>query len=191
MELQTYYTIFNAVSPISKVDFELITQHLRERKVKKGTFLVNPGDVQQHCYFVLEGVLMSYFDNSDKIHVQAFAYPPDLAAVPESFLKQNQSPVFLQCMSDVTVMELSYAKLQEALQASHALERLFRLMTESVLIGILQRHTELRTKSIEERFRSFSKRSPHLFQLIPQKYIASYLNIDPTNFSKLYNTIKI
>ena len=43
----------------------------------------------------------------------------------------------------------------------------------------------------ESRFKKYTKRSPHLLNMIPQKDIASYLRIDPTNFSKLINTIKL
>jgi CRP-like cAMP-binding protein len=191
MDSSFYFELLNKVSPVSAADFELISAHLKERPFRKNEILINPGDIQQSCYFMLEGVLMSYYDSGSKIHVQAFAYPPDLVAIPESFLQQNPSPHFLQCMNDARVLELPYDKFQHALSLSHALERVFRLMTERVLIGILKRHTELHSMSIEERFRSFTKRSPHLLQLVPHKYIASYLNIDPTNFSKLYNAIKI
>ncbi len=72
-----------------------------------------------------------------------------------------------------------------------ALETLFRKATEQILIGVLQRHYELMAFTIEERFRAFMKRSPHLLNMVPHKDLASYLRIDPTNFSKLLASIKI
>ncbi|MBI3135142.1 MAG: Crp/Fnr family transcriptional regulator [Bacteroidetes bacterium] len=191
MNVLSYYERFNSLSPLSKADFALIGDHLRERSFKKGETIITPGMIQQNCYFMLTGVIMSYYDSDTRIHVQAFAYPPDIAAIPESFIGQKPSPHFLQCMRDSTVLELSHTHLQEALNQSKALERLFRLMTEHLLVGVLTRYTELHALSMEERFRAFTNRSPHLLQLVPHKYIASYLNIDPTNFSKLYNTLKI
>ncbi|MDZ7645793.1 MAG: hypothetical protein U5K54_00700 [Cytophagales bacterium] len=73
---------------------------------------------------------------------------------------------------------------------SQNIERLFRKMTEALLAGIINRHIELQSLSIEERYKTFCQRSPHLLQLVPHKFIASYLGIDPTNFSKLYNKVK-
>ena len=35
------------------------------------------------------------------------------------------------------------------------------------------------------------KNSPHLLNHVPQKDIANYLKIDPMNFSKLINRIRI
>jgi hypothetical protein len=43
---------------------------------------------------------------------------------------------------------------------------------------------------MEERYKAFCRRSAHLLQRVPHKYIASYLGIDATNFSKLYNTVR-
>jgi hypothetical protein len=35
------------------------------------------------------------------------------------------------------------------------------------------------------------QRSPHILQLVPHKYLANYLGIDATNFSKLLNRVRI
>ena len=32
---------------------------------------------------------------------------------------------------------------------------------------------------------------PHLLQLVPHKYLANYIGIDATNFSKLINSVRI
>lgn len=62
-------------------------------------------------------------------------------------------------------------------------------MTEAMFAGMIDLHIELRAMTIEERYKKFCRKSPHLLQLVPHKYIASYLGIDPTNFSKLFNNV--
>ena len=57
--------------------------------------------------------------------------------------------------------------------------------------GVMLRLVELQSFSSEEKFRTLMRRSPHILQLVPHKYIANYLGIDPTNFSKLINSVKI
>jgi CRP-like cAMP-binding protein len=85
---------------------------------------------------------------------------------------------------------ITFEELQKLFDQSQQIERLFRRMTEAVLVGMINRHIELHSMTIEERYKTFFKRSPHLLQLVPHKYIASYLGIDPTNFSKLINSVK-
>lgn len=134
---------------------------------------------------------MSYFDAEDKVHVIAFTYAPNPCAIPESFSFQVPSHYFLTCLSNSEMDAISYDALLELFDRSQPLERLFRRMTEAILSGMINRHIELHSMTIEERFRTFCQRSPHLLQLVPHKYIASYLSIDPSNFSKLFNTVKI
>lgn len=134
---------------------------------------------------------MSYYETSDKTHVIAFTYPPNLCAIPESFQLQTPSKYFLLCLTDSELDYIAYETLQLLFDQSQQLERLFRRMTETLLAGLINRHMELHALSIEERYKAFCQRSPHLLQLVPHKYIASYLDINPTNFSKLFNAIKI
>ena len=59
------------------------------------------------------------------------------------------------------------------------------------MAGVLERLVELQCFSAEEKFRKLLRRSPHLLQLVPHKYLANYLGMDATNFSKLINKVKI
>lgn len=187
MTLQNYLNQFHK---ISDSDFELLTKNLRPKSFKKGEFLTVPGQVQKELYFVKSGVQMSYFDAENKSHVVAFTYSPGISAIPESFSLQIPSTCFLVCVADSEMDYINFKTLQNLFDQSPQLERLFRKMTEFVLAGMINRHIELHSKTMEERYLSFCKRSPHLLQLVPHKYIASYLGIEPTNFSKLYNKIK-
>jgi CRP-like cAMP-binding protein len=134
---------------------------------------------------------MSYFTTDNKTHVMAFTYALCPCVIPESFAFQIPSKYFLTCLSDSDMGYITYEGLQKLFDQSQAIERLFRRMTEWSLAGMINRHIELHSMTIEERYKSFCQRSPHLLQLVPHKYIASYLGIDPTNFSKLFNTVKI
>lgn len=187
MEPYEYFRLFHEISPD---DYGLLTGQLRTRTFKKGDFLTVPGQVQRELYLVKSGVQMSYFDADRKTHVVAFTYAPNLCAIPESFSFQTPSHYFLTCLTDSEMSCISYEALQMLFDRSQPLERLFRKMTEFVLAGVINRHIELHSLTMEERYIAFCRRSPHLLQLVPHKYIASYLGMDPTNFSKLYNKVK-
>lgn len=187
MKQQEYFNIFHE---IGTTDYDLLTKNLKTKVFKKGDFITVPGLTQRELYFVKSGVQMSYFDTENKTHVIAFTYPPNLCAIPESFSFQIPSKYFLTCLTDSELEYITFEELQILFDQSQQIERLFRRMTEAVLAGIINRHIELHSMTIEERYKTFCQRSPHLLQLVPHKYIASYLGIDPTNFSKLFNSIK-
>ncbi len=176
--------------PISRETFELLMSEVKTKTFQKGSQLVVPGQIQKELYFVESGIQMSHFESEKKTHVIAFTYPPNVCAIPESFTLQKEAPYFLTCLTDSTMHCLSFETLQRLMDESREIERLFRKMTEYILAGVLQRHLEMHTLSIKSRYLAFCSRSLELLHKIPHKYIASYLNIDPTNFSKLYNQVK-
>lgn len=187
MERHEYFQLFH---DISTADYDLLTNQLKAKTFRKGDFITVPGQIQKELYFVKSGVQMSYYDANDKTHVIAFTYFPNLCAIPESFSFQTPSKNFLTCLIDSELEYITFDELQKLFDQSQQLERLFRRMTEFVLAGMINRHIELHSLTIEERYKTFCQRSPHLLQLVPHKYIASYLSIDPTNFSKLFNRVK-
>lgn len=187
MEQYEYLKLFY---DISTKDYDLLAGKLKNRGFKKNDFITVPGQIQKELYFVKSGVQMSFFDAENKIHVIAFTYSPSLCAIPESFSFQMPSKYYLTCLTDSELEYITFDDLQSLFDHSQSIERLFRKMTEAVLAGMINRHIELHSMTIEQRFKIFCQRSPHLLQLVPHKYIASYLGIDATNFSKLFNTVK-
>jgi CRP-like cAMP-binding protein len=187
MKREEYFKLFHE---IGTADYNLLAKNLKSKTFNKGEFITVPGQIQRELYFVKSGVQMSHFDTDNKTHVIAFTYPPNPCAIPESFSFQTPSKYFLTCLTDSEMDYITFEELQKLFDQSQQIERLFRRMTEAVLVGMINRHIELHSMTIEERYKTFFKRSPHLLQLVPHKYIASYLGIDPTNFSKLINSVK-
>lgn len=185
------YEYFCSVHPISEDDFAELTALMQPRTFRKGEDIIVLGQVQQELYFVRSGAQMSYIETATGTHVIAFTYPPFPCAIPGSFSLQRPSTCTLTCLSATEMDAVSFDDLEQLFDRRPAIERLFRKITEAILTGLIDRHNELHAHTIEQRFRDFCRRSPHLLQLVPHKYIASYLGMDPTNFSKLFNSIVI
>lgn len=177
--------------PLPAEILEEIANQSRKVHFEKGSYILRPGEVQQDLFVILSGVQMSFLETEKKLHVMAFTYPPGFCAVPESFLRQQPSEYFIQCLSETRALALPLSGFQDLKRRHREFESMLLHMTEEVLCGVLQRHRELHTRTMEERYRDFTSRSPHLLQMVPHKYLASYLGIDATNFSKLYNRVRI
>ena len=171
--------------------YEQLKAKMYLRSCIKGETLVQPGQIQQEIYFVTAGVQMSVYEEENKLHVMAFTYAPEVCVLPDSFALQVPSKYRLICLTESAFECMRLSDVHSLFDGSREIERLFRKMTERILAGTIDRHLELKTTTIEERFKAFCNRSGHLLQLVPHKYLASYLNIDRTNFSKLFNTVKI
>lgn len=158
---------------------------------KRKEIITQAGTTERYVYFVVEGIQHSYFLKDGKAHTTAFTYAPSFSGVVDSFMAQRPAKVSLECLTDSVLLRIPYYELQVLVKKYRGIETFFRKGTEGLLVGLMERHYELLALDIEERFKVFVQRSPHLLNMIPQKHLASYLNIHPTNFSKLMGRIKI
>lgn len=182
------------LSKIHAVEDTILEEYLSfwtEYSVPKKTTMTYEGDTERFMYFVLEGIQKSYYIKDVKEHIIAFTYAPSFSGIPESFLNQSPSKYFLTTITESKFLRISYKRHQEMMEKHRSIETLFRKATEFLLIDSLNRYYELMAFDIETRFRNFTTRSPHLLQMVSQKDLASYLRIDPTNFSKLLGTVNI
>lgn len=181
----------NNLSPFPPESWEKLEGYGREKTVARGNMLISEGEVQKDLYLVMEGIQMSYLEKPDQLHVVAFTYPPGLCAIPGSFSLQKPAPYSLKALTESRLLSIPFFRLEECLETDSRLEKAFRKMTELILAGVIERHLERHSLSMEARFLSFCQRSPHLLHQVPHRYLASYLGMDATNFSKLFNRVKI
>ncbi len=181
----------NSIHPVEESILKKYTESWRAISFPRKTIITAEGETQKNMYFVLEGIQKSYFLYKNKEHIMAFTYPPSFSGVPDSFFTQSPSKFFLETITPSKMLKLSYEQHNNFLKEYPELNTLFRKGTEFVLSGVLIRHAELMAYDIETRFKNFMQRSPHLLNQIPRKDLAAYLRIDPTNFSKLINSVKI
>lgn len=159
---------------------------------KRKTVLTASGETERHLYFVLEGVQRAFFigDDSQEATI-VFTYPPSFSGVADSFLTQTPTPYFFETLTASKFIKTTYKQVDELMNEYPGIQKLILKTTAFALKGVLARQAELQCFSAEEKFRTLLKRSPHLLQLIPHKYLASYLGIDPTTFSKLMGSVRL
>lgn len=177
-------SLYNKIPFDEKKQFK---SSIRSFKKKKGEFLLFDGDVQNSLFMIKEGVTFLYDDIGRERRIIDFFYNNRFCADFISFTNQIASRYCIECLSDCLIESISYRSLHKAFDQSRAIEKAYRILLEKMLIASILQNANQRQLSIEERFKQIMHRKPELFKLIPHKYIASYVNIEVTNFSKLYN----
>ena len=164
----------------------------RPLEVKRKVGLVAQGETTAYLYFVISGLQRVYYlDEQGREATLVFTYAPSFGGVIDSFLLQQPSRYYYETLTPSTFLRTSFAELDELMRRYPAVERMIRLGTTGTLSGLLERLVEIQAFSSEEKFRALLRRSPHILQLVPHKYLANYLGIDVTNFSKLLNKVRI
>ena len=159
---------------------------------KRKTILTAAGETERYLYYVLEGVQRGFYvGDEQKDATIVFMYPPSFSGIADSFLTQTPSSYFLETLTSSRFLRTTYKQIDDLMNKYPDIRKMVLYLTSFVLKGVLQRQVELASFSAEEKFRTLLKRSPHLLQLIPHKYLASYLGIDPTTFSKLLGSVRL
>jgi CRP-like cAMP-binding protein len=190
--LEQLHKLVFAIHPLKPGEWDAFENIWQPVSYKRKTVLTAAGEVERNLYFVLEGVQRAFFldDNHPEATV-VFTYAGSFSGVADSFLTQTPSRYFFETLTTSRMLRTTFRQVNDLMDQYHGIERLIRLAVSHSLRGVLERQTELISFSAEEKFKTLLKRSPHVLQMIPHKYLASYLGIDPSTFSKLLSSVRI
>ena len=182
----------SSVYPLKETEMERFLESWQPFTCKRKTILTAAGETERYLYFVLEGVQRAFFVGNERQEATiVFTYPPSFSGVADSFLTQTPSKYFLETLTNGRFLKISYQKLNDLMNEFPVIQRMVLQLSAIALKGVLERQIELQCFSAEERFKTLMARRPHVLQIIPHKYLASYLGIDPTTFSKLLGSVRI
>lgn len=148
--------------------------------------ITEAGSIERYFYFVLDGVQAIYILNEkgEKV-VLGFSYAGSPSGVFDSFIKQEPSHSFLEALKPSKLLAISLKDYQSLFEKHSQFYIWGHQFFQNILFGRLHREAEILTLSAEQRYIAFMQRCPDELKVIPQKYLASYLNMTPETFSRL------
>jgi CRP-like cAMP-binding protein len=183
--------LVNAVHPLSEEDWTALSRIWTSFSAGRKEIITTEGAMERYLYFVVGGIQrVYYFDDQDREATLVFTYAPSFGGVLDALLLQQPSRYFYETLTPSTFLRAPYVELDRLMRQRPDVEFMVRKGITHALSGLLERLAELQCYTAEEKFNKVLQRSPHIFQLIPHKYIANYLGMDATNFSKLINKQK-
>jgi CRP-like cAMP-binding protein len=184
--------LVDTVHPLDDKHWTALAAIWRPFTAKRKEIITVAGEKEKYLYFVVEGVQrVYYFDEEGREATLVFTYPPSFGGVLDAMLLQQPSQYVYETLTSSVFLRALYTDLEQLMGSSIDIATMIRIGLANAMSGLLERLVEVQSFSSEDKFRKLMQRSPHLLQLVPHKYIANYLGIDPTNFSKLINRIRI
>jgi CRP-like cAMP-binding protein len=184
--------LIDAIHPLPDSEWDHFAGLWKPFEAKRKEILTTPGEHERYLYFVVDGVQrVYYYDEHQREATLVFTYFPSFGGVLDSMMLQQPSRYYFETLTPSTFIRASFKELMNLTKTCPTLETMINKGLSRTLSGIFERLVELQCFSSEDKFRTLVQRSPHILQLVPHKYLANYLGIDATNFSKLINKIKI
>jgi len=170
-------------------ELKMLLSYCEIRQVDKRTIIVKEGEVDNYLNMVVKGLVMKYVRVKKSDMILQLATEGHVIHSEISFLTRTPSLVFVETLEPTIMLSLTYDKMEEALDKFPQGERLGRL----ILTGMYVKKEESRyyrlLRSPRERFLDYINAHPHMLQRVPQKYLASYLNIKPETFSRMKHLV--
>ncbi len=191
-ELAVLRQTVNSIHPLANEIWNEFSIHWQQHKAKKNQILTSSGSTEKYLYFVTNGIQRIYYsDEQGREATIILTYAPSFAGVIDSLLLQQPSGYAFETLTASAFLRIAHSDLFKLMNHYPDIEKMVRIGITHALAGTLYRLAELQSFTSEEKLKALLKRSPHILHLIPQKYLANYLGMDATNFSKFMNSIKI
>lgn len=179
-------SIFNAKVELSLEEQEHLLEPWSEKpSLKRNDFLIRKDEVETSLFYIISGSLRIFYPAQAEEICVGFAYDHNLICSYPSFIRQQPSAYYIQALSASETAAIARKDFYSLFDRFPRIERAWRMLQEEALVGKIERETELLTFTPEERYRRLMNRSPHIFQIIPRKYIASYLRMTPETLSRI------
>jgi len=177
------------MNPLQLLLSELETQWTDTIELKRNEFLVQKNMVHTHLYLVQEGSLRVFIEDEDEEHTIRFGYQGSLITALDSFLTEKPTSFYIQAIKKCHLKVISKKHYLEVINAKEEYKKLWNDLLQDFVHQQIEREIDLITYSPKKRFERVFKRSPQLFQEIPQKYIASYLRMTPETLSRILKSL--
>jgi CRP-like cAMP-binding protein len=175
---------------LSRSDFDLIIPLLELRTYDKKTYVVEQGEVDNYLNIVLKGLVRKYVKAPKGEVTLQLATEGHLVQSEISFHKRIPSDIILETIENSILVSVHHDNIEYALKQLPGAEALGRSIVTQMFIKKDNRYMEQLNISTRERFLQYMNNHPHMLQRVPQKILASYLNIKPETFSRLKHLVK-
>jgi CRP-like cAMP-binding protein len=175
---------------LSEEDFALLAGKIVVRSFDRREMLLRPGEVEQYMNFVVTGLVRMYFYKGRTEVITNIAKEQELVAASASFLSGRPSNYYLETIEPTTLLSIDRGHLEQIYRQSPRIERVGRLMTTQFVLQKEEWEHDIMRLDTRDRFTRFVERNPELLQRVPQKYLASYLNMKPETFSRQKNMMR-
>lgn len=157
----------------------------QEIEISRNEYLIEKGSIDTNLYFIKEGSLRIYVIDEFEEQTIRFGYQNNFIVCLDSFITEKPSDFQIQALKKTKLKVLKKEVFKNLISSQKELHTFWTTILEQVVLQQLEREKDLLLSSPIERYKRVLKRSPKLFQEIPNRFIADYLRMTPETLSRI------
>jgi len=166
--------------------------HLSVVEGHKGDLLLHQGVREMEQYFILDGILKRVVSNADgKEMILRFADERDIETSYAAWRLGTPTPYAIVCVTKARVASLPLEAWVEFLDRHPQTKQLFEYCVMQLMSEVMAHTITLHLLDAPGRVHRFLRKHPDLVDRIPQKELASHLNLSAETLSRMRQRGKI
>jgi CRP-like cAMP-binding protein len=188
---KSFLDFLNKFIPVNEDEYnELILPCVIKRNFGKKAVITQAGEIENYINFIELGLARKYYKkDNEEINTQ-ISYEGHIIHAQESFHSRTPSEYTIEAIEPLELTSITFDCLEKVYSSSEKMQRLGRLVITATMVLKDKWQSQLVKLTPRERFINFVTKHPELMQRVPQKYLASYLNIKPETFSRFKHMVK-
>jgi CRP-like cAMP-binding protein len=169
-----------------------LESHLVIIDSQKGDTLLHQGAHEMEQYFILEGILKRVVTNQEaKEMILRFADERDMETSYAAWRLGTPTPYSTVCVTKARVAKLPLTEWVAFLERHDEIKQSFEYYVMRLMSEIMAHTITLHLLDAPGRVKRFLRKHPELFERIPKKELASYMNLSAETLSRLKQRGKI
>jgi CRP-like cAMP-binding protein len=180
----------NQFYPMTPACMHYLRRVIRPKHIAKGEYLLRPDMVSRHIYFIVRGLVRTFYVLDDGTEVSSwFLKEQDLVVSVLSFYDQVPSFEYIQTLEPTEAFYISYEELNTAYHQYPEFNFIARVLELHYFKLLAWRLYAIQMQRADKRFEWLRDNHPEIIERVPQKYISSYINQTPVTLSKMKSKV--
>lgn len=191
MSASNFKEFLSKFIPLTQEEYDkLILPCVIKRRFEKKSIITLAGEIENYMNFIDKGLVRKFYKRENEEINTQISHEGHIIHAQESFHSRTPSEYTIEAIEPVELTSITYECLEKIYSSSEKMQQLGRLVITATMVLKDKWQSQLVKLSPRERFINFVTRHPELMQRVPQKYLASYLNIKPETFSRFKHMVK-
>ena len=175
---------------ITEQEFNQFLPYFEVRSFGKREEVLCYGQIDDYLNLVVKGLVRKYVLVGKNEKTLQLATEGKVIQSEISFHTRVPSNIILEALEPSVLVSMRYDNVQHVLENIPAAEQIGRQMMTYLFIKKDAKYFAQLNNTTRQRFLHYLKSHPQMLQRVPQKILASYLEIKPETFSRLKHLLK-
>ncbi|WP_064967945.1 Crp/Fnr family transcriptional regulator [Tenacibaculum ovolyticum] len=167
-------------------DLKIVLSHFKTIKKSKNETLLSNGKNSQVSYFVNKGCLrLFYLDELGKDITRYIAFENQFATEFVSFITNQPAQESIQVIENSELLYITHKDFRHLMKIIPKWKDFYNTYLEKAYVNNSKRLISFTTLNASERYKQLFQINPNIVKRLPNKIVASYINISQETLSRI------